>query len=151
SDASVDRPVRILAGEFLRIRTGIRMRRAIGIAFHGNCRHGYDRTCSELLLQIVISRLAVNDAKTPPVIVNHDLSMIRILEGRCAAIERGIVEVPFWRSLLPNELGKIVSIFFVAGPAAFGRKIILIPPLELSAWRQRHPAGGLAADQITTH
>src|SRR4029077_6857556 len=103
------------------------------------------------LLQIVISRLAVNDAKTPTVIVNHDLSMIRILEGRCAAIERGIVEVPFWRSLLPNELGKIVTIFFIAGPTAFGHKVILIPPLELSAWRQRHTAGCLAAEQITTH
>jgi hypothetical protein len=127
------------------------MRRAIGIAFHGNCRHGDDRGLSEPLLQIVISRLAVNEAKTPTVIVNYDLSMIRILEGRCAAIERGIVEVPFWRSELPNELGKIVSIFFIAGPAAFGRKVILIPSLELSLWRQRHPAGCLAADQITTH
>src|SRR6185295_3716712 len=151
SDASVDRPVRILAGEFLRIRTGIRMRRAIGIAFHGNCRHGDDRTCGESILQIVISCLAVNEAKTPTVSVNHYLSMIPILEGRCAAIERGIVEAPFWRGLLPNEPGKIVSIFFIAGPAAFGRKVILIPPLEFSAWRQRHPAGCLAADQITTH
>ncbi len=104
------------------------MRRAIGIAFHGDSRHGDDRALSEPLLQIVISRLAFNEAKTPTVIVNHDLSMIRILEGSCAAIERGIVEVPFWRSELPNELGKIVSIFFIAGLAAFGRKVILIPP-----------------------
>src|ERR1700752_1540651 len=120
--------MRILAGESLRIRTGIRMRRAIGIAFQGNCRNGDDRTVSEPLLQIVITRLAFNEAKTPTVIVNHDLSMIRILEGRGTAIKGGIVEVPFWRSLPPNELGKIVPIFFIADPAAFGRKVILIPP-----------------------
>src|ERR1051326_263840 len=124
---------------------------AIGVALHGDCRHGDDRACGEPLLQIVIFRLAVSDAQTPTVIVNHDLNMIRILEGHRTPIERGIVEVPVWRSELPNELGKIVSIFFIAGPAAFGRKIELVPPLKFSMWRQRHTAGGLTADQITTN
>src|SRR5271154_5704887 len=32
-----------------------------------------------------------------------------------------------------------------------GGKIKLVPPLELSLWRQWHPAGCLAADQITAH
>src|SRR5439155_24245465 len=58
-------------------------------------------------------------------------------------------EVPFRRSDLPNELRKVVSVFVVAGAAAFGGKIILVPPLELSVGRQRHPAGFLAADEIT--
>ena len=44
-----------------------------------------------------------------------------------------------------------MPVFFVAGPAAFGGKIILIPPLELILWRQQHPAGFLAADEISAH
>ena len=77
--------------------------------------------------------------------------MIRVLEGRCAAIERGIVEVPFWRSDLPNELCKVVPVFIVAGPAALGGEVILVPPLELRLWWQRHLAGLLAADQVSAH
>ena len=83
--------------------------------------------------------------------MDHDADMIRIVEGRGAALERGLVEVPLWRSELPDEPGKVVPVFLVAGPAAFGGKIILVPPLELSLWRQRHLAGLLAADQIPAH
>ena len=44
-------------------------------------------------------------------------------EGGCASIERGIIEVPLQRSDLPNQLRTIVSVFVVAGPAAFRGKI----------------------------
>src|SRR5918998_3104821 len=83
--------------------------------------------------------------------MDHDADVIRVVEGRRAAIERGIIEVPLRRSGLPNELCKIVPVFLVAGPAAFGGEIILVPPLELSLWRQGHLVGFRAADQITTH
>src|SRR5260221_6576539 len=56
-----------------------------------------------------------------------------------------------WRSDLPNELGKVVPVGLVASPAAFRCKVILVPPLELSLWWQRHLAGLLAADQIPAH
>src|SRR2546425_11964230 len=83
--------------------------------------------------------------------MDHDADMIWIVEGRCAAIERGIIEVPLRRSDLPNQLRKVVPVFVVAGPAAFRGKVILVPPLELSLWRQRYLAGLLTADQIPTH
>ena len=144
-------PVRIFAREFLGIGTGVRMRRTIGITFKRNRRHGDDRTCGKPLFQIVILRFAFSQSEPPAIIMDHDADVIRIVEGRCAAIERGIIEFPLRRSDLPNELRKIVPVFVVAGPAALGGKIILIPPLELSLWRQRHLAGFLAADQITAH
>src|SRR2546426_628803 len=37
------------------------------------------------------------------------------------------------------------------GSISLRRKIILVPPLEFSRWRQRHTAGFLAPNQITTH
>jgi hypothetical protein len=64
--------------------------------------------------------------------MDHDADMIRIVESRCAAIERGIVEVPVWRSELPNELRKVVPVFLIAGPAAFRGKVVLVPPCEFS-------------------
>ena len=49
------------------------------------------------------------------------------------------------------SLAKSCRYLLVAGPAAFGGKVILVPPLELSLWRQRHLAGLLAADQVPAH
>src|SRR6266700_482433 len=71
--------------------------------------------------------------------MDYDVDVILVVEGRCAAIKRGIIEVPFRRSDPPNELRKVVPVFVVAGAAAFGGKIILVPPLELSVGRQRSP------------
>src|ERR1700730_6057228 len=62
--------------------------------------------------------------------------MIGLIERRCRAIVRRIVEVPFWRGELPNELVKSVPIFVVAAPTALCRKIVLIPPSQFSLWRQ---------------
>jgi hypothetical protein len=123
----------------------------IGITFKGNGGHGDDRAFGKPLFQIVIFRLALSQTEPPTVIMDHDADVIRIVEGRCTPIERRIIEVPLRRRKLPNELRKVVAVFVVAYPAAFGGKIVLVPPLELSLWRQRHFACFLAADQITAH
>ncbi len=107
--------------------------------------------CGEPLFQIVVFRLAFGEAEPPAVIVDRDRDVIGVIEGCGAAIESGVVEIPFRRGDLPNEFGKIVPVFFVAGPASLGGEVELIPPLQLSLWRQRHLAGFLAADQITAH
>jgi hypothetical protein len=83
--------------------------------------------------------------------VDDDLDMIRIVEGGGAAIEGGIIEGPLRRSELPDELGKVVRVLVVAGTAAFRRKIILVPSLERSLWRQWQLADFLVTDQITAH
>src|SRR6266478_2244618 len=83
--------------------------------------------------------------------MDHEADMIRIVEVRGTALERSIVEDPLWRSNLPNEFRKVVPVFIVADPASFRGKIILVPPFELSLWRQRHLADFLSADWITAH
>jgi hypothetical protein len=72
--------VQVLAREFLCIGNGIRMRRAIGIAFHGNRGHSNDRGVSKPLLQFVILDFAFSQAETPTIIVDRDRDMIGILE-----------------------------------------------------------------------
>src|SRR5215475_4368679 len=124
---------------------------AVGITFEGNSGNGDDRTLGQPLVQMGIFGLAFSQREPPPIIMDHDCNVIRIVEGRCATIERRIIEVPLRRSKLQDELRKIVPVFVVACPAAFGGKIKLVPPFELSLWRQRHLAGFLAADQITAH
>ncbi len=127
------------------------MRCPIGIAFQGNRGHADVRSFSEPLFQLIIFRLAFSQPEPPAVIVDHDADVIRVVEGRGAALEGGLVEVPFRRSDLPDELRKVAPVFVVADPAAFGGEVILVPPLQLSLWRQRHLAGLLAADQIPAH
>src|SRR5579871_2634621 len=147
-DAALDDPVRIFAREFPGIRTGIRMRRAVGVAFQGKGGRRDYRGFGKPLLQSVILRLAFRQPKPPTIVMDRDADMIGVVEGRRAASERGIVEVPLRRSELPDEPGKIAPVFVVACPAAFRGEIELVPPLELRAGRQRNLAGFLAADQI---
>ena len=151
SNATVNESVRILTREFFGVGTGIRMRRTIGITFKSNRWDGYNRACRKSSFEVIIFPFTFSEAKTPAVIVNHDGNVIRILKSSRAAIKGRIIEVPFRRSELPDELRKIVPILFVARAAALGSEVILIPPLKFSAWRQRHTTRRLAADQITTH
>jgi hypothetical protein len=51
--------------------------------------------------------------------MDYDADVIRVVEGHCGALERGIIEVPLRRSDLPNELRKVVPVFLVASPATF--------------------------------
>src|SRR5262245_33096254 len=83
--------------------------------------------------------------------MDYYADVIRIVEGCRSAFERGVIEPPLRRSDLPNELRKVVPVFVVTCPAAFSGKIILVPPLKLSLWRQGHLAGFLTADQVTAH
>ena len=103
-DAPRDDAVRIATHEFPGIGTGLGMWGPIGIAFQRNRRHGDGRSLGEPLFQLVIVRLTFSQSEPPAIIMDHDADMIRIVEGRGAAIEGGIVEVPLWRSDLPNGL-----------------------------------------------
>jgi len=150
TDAAGDRPVLIFAGEFLRVSSGLRVRRTIGVALKRDRRDRDRWKLREPLFQIFVFGLAVRKRKPPAVIVDHDGDVIRIVECRRAALESGIVEVPFWRSEPPNELGKIAPVFVIAIAAAVGGEIILVPPLQLGTRRQRQPARLLTTDQTVS-
>src|SRR5689334_24794790 len=83
--------------------------------------------------------------------MDYDGDVIRVVKGCCGPVECGVIEVPFRGSNLPDELRKLAPVFIVARPPAFCRKVVLVPPLELRLWRQRHLAGFRAADQIAAH
>ncbi len=78
-DAALDEPVRIFAGEFLGIGTGVRVWCTIGITLKSNGGHGDDRTFGKPLFQIVVLRLAFSQAQPPAVIMNHYSNMVRIV------------------------------------------------------------------------
>ena len=117
-DAALDMPVRIAARELLCVGAGIRMRCAVGIALERDGGHADGRTRSQPLLQLVILRLPFRQAKPPAVIVNDDGDVVRVVERRRAARERRIVEAPFWRSNLPDQLRNVVPVFLAVNTAA---------------------------------
>src|SRR5580698_3432178 len=59
--------------------------------------------------------------------------------------------MPFRRSGLPNELREIVAVFVVACKTTICGKVKLIPPCELSFWRQWVLAGFNIGYQITAY
>ena len=93
-DATRDVPVRILAGEFARIGTGIRVWCTVGITFKGDGGYMNRRARRKPLFQIVVFPFAVSQVEPPAVIVDHDADMIRVVQGPGAAIERLITKVP---------------------------------------------------------
>src|SRR5215469_10400908 len=100
-DTALDSPVLILALELFGIGAGGRVRRAISVTFESDGRHGNSRTLCQALFELVIFRLAFRQAEPPAIIMDYDTDVVRIVERLRGAVERGIVEVPFWRSRLP--------------------------------------------------
>jgi hypothetical protein len=143
--------VAVFARELLGIGRRLWVRGAICIALKGDCWHADGRAHGELNFHIVIFWLARSQAKSPAIIVGDNTHMIRIVERLRSSIEGVIIEVPFGRGGLPNQLCKIMPIFLIPGTTTFGCQIILIPPLQLSLGRQRYLPGLLATDQIPTH
>src|SRR6267142_6076179 len=83
--------------------------------------------------------------------MDDDADVIRVVEGPCGAIEHRIIEVPFRRAVLPDELVEVVPVFGVPERAALRRKVILVPPPQFSRWRQRLQVCLEVGDQITAH
>ena len=104
SNAARDGPVRILANELRCMRCRVRMGCAVRVAFKGDRGYSDERTLRQPLFQIVVFRLACGQALPPAVVVDHDTDIVRVVEGCRGAIERRVVERPFRRRDLPDEL-----------------------------------------------
>ena len=80
------------------------MGRAVRVPFERDGRHRNRREGSKPPLQIVVLRLAFDKPEAPAVVMDHDADVVRVVEGRRAAREGGVVELPLRRCELPNEL-----------------------------------------------
>ena len=52
-------------------------------------------------LQICVLRIAVDKAEAMAIAMDYNIDIVRIVECRCRAVEGRIIEMPFWRPLLP--------------------------------------------------
>ena len=80
--------------------------------------------------------------------MDDDANVVRVVEARCTAIERGVIKVPLRRGDPPDKVCEVSPVFFIAGPTALRGEIVLVPPLELRFRRQRHSVCRETADQI---
>src|SRR5581483_1359343 len=113
------------------------MRRAIGIAFHGDGGHGDRWKCGELRFDRLVSGLALGETEAPAVVMDRDGDMVRIVESLGAAREGRVVELPLRRGRLPDQPGEIVRVFLVSRAAALGGEVELVPPGELGLGWER--------------
>ena len=127
-----------------RRRSWFRMRCAVRVALERDRGHGDDGAAREPLLQFRAVGFAFGEPESPAVVVDHDRDVVRIVEGRGAALEGCVVEVPPRRGGPPDQLRELAPVSLVAGAAALGREVVLIPPLQLGFGRQRQfPAAWL--------
>ena len=133
ADTACNEPVIIFAREPFAIRRAGRVDCTVGVTFHGDRGHGDGRKCGQSLFQIVIFCLAFGQSKPPAIVMHHDVNVVGVGKGRCCAGVRSIVEIPLWRSLVPDELIELVNVFRIAGLADWGGEIVLITVLR--SWR----------------
>src|SRR5690606_23744852 len=98
TDAALDWPVLILAGEFSCVRAAFGMWCVVCVAFKGNGWNRDGRTRRELRFKGVVPRFPWRGPDSPSIVVNDDVDVIWIVQRGGGEIERGLVEVPFWRS-----------------------------------------------------
>src|SRR5215813_3695372 len=79
-DAALDKSVRILAREFLRVRTRLGTRRTVGITLKGNRRYGDHRKFRKPLFQIIVLRFAFSQSEPPAIVMDYYADVIRIVE-----------------------------------------------------------------------
>src|SRR5260221_3156491 len=103
----------IFASEFSGIGTGVRVRRAVGVAFKRNGRYSDEWPSGKLLFQPVIFPLSFCYPHPPAVIMDNYRDMVGVCEKRRRAIERLIIKIPLRRSRLPNEVFKLLARFFL--------------------------------------
>src|SRR5437763_1248256 len=106
ADATGNDAVCVFAQELLRVRAGVWMRRAIRIALQRDRRDTDRWRGGEPRFHFVIPGLAVSQAKSPAIVVDHNVYVIRIVEGRCAPIECGVVEVQRGEAVCQMSLAK---------------------------------------------
>jgi hypothetical protein len=119
-DVVADAPqdaMRVLARVLIRVRLAVR-ERAVEIAADRDRRHRDRRARSELLLQRVVLGLAVGETQPPPVVVDDDVDVIRILERGSRAIVGRIVEVPARRGNFPDQLVEVMPVLGVGSAVA---------------------------------
>src|SRR5438046_629124 len=101
------------------------MRRTVGIPFQGNRGNGDHWSLGKPRFQMVVFRLSFSQPEPPAIVMDYDARVIRVFEGGRATVESFIIKLPLWRSELPDEPGKILSEFVVAGAAPVCREVIL--------------------------
>jgi hypothetical protein len=111
-DAPFQDSVRVLLENFLAYNTGSGCG-AIGIAFKRDGGHRDDWSRRKLSFKLVVLRLFLSQPQPPTVVMDHHTDMIRVVECLRRLLERRVVKTPLRGRGLPNELGKLVSVFVV--------------------------------------
>ncbi len=80
ADAALDRAMGVGPGELVGVLGRVRMRCTVRVALHGDGRHGDQRRVGETLLEIGVLRLPVGEPEPPPVVVDGDWHVVRVVE-----------------------------------------------------------------------
>src|SRR5882757_1414837 len=92
---AVEHAVGVLAGEQLPVGLAV-LGGPVEVAGHRDRRHADLGFGGKLAFHVVVLGLTWCQAETPPVVVDDDLDVVGVGEGRGTAVVGGIVERPRW-------------------------------------------------------
>ena len=83
----------------------VRVRRAVGIAFKGDCRHGDGWSLKQVLFKVVVLRFSLSQVEPPAIVVNDDGEAVcqMSLSKSCAFCSR--VYRDWWRNKIDATMG----------------------------------------------
>ena len=100
---------------------------AICQAVQGDSRDCDGRLRSELLLDLVVGRVAGCESEAMTVGVQHDVDIVGIVEGHRGTFQRGVIEVPVRRVARPDHFGDFAPVGGETGSATLGQEVVEVP------------------------
>src|SRR5258708_7624041 len=130
-------------------RAAVRCREvAICQAIQGDSRVHDGRLRSQLLLDLVVRRVAGCVSEAMTVGVKHDVDVVGIVEGHSGALQRGVIEVPVRRVARPDHLRDVAPVRGETGSATLGQEGVEGPQAGFEVRPDRRHGEAYVLDEV---
>ncbi len=121
---------------------------AICQAVQGDSRDCDGRLRSELLLDLVVGRVAGCESEAMTVGVQHDVDIVGIVEGHRGTFQRGVIEVPVRRVARPDHFGDFAPVGGETGSATLGQEVVEVPEAGFQVRPDRRHGAADVLDEV---
>ncbi len=122
---------------------------AICQAIQGDSRDRDGRLRRQLLLDLVVGRVAGCVSEAMTVGVKHDLDVVEIVEGHRSEVQRGVIEVPVGRVAPPDHPRDVASVGGETGSATLGQEGVEVPQAGFQVGPDRRHGAAYVLDEVT--
>src|SRR6266516_6584234 len=141
--------VRARPSEVTRRRATVSCREvAICQAVQGDRRDRDGWLRSQLLLDLMVRRVAGCVSEAMTVGVQHDVDVVGIVESPSGAFQRGVIEVPVRRVSRPDHPRDVAPVRGVTGSATLGQEVVEVPEAGFEVGPDRGHGEAYVLDEV---